>query len=84
VANPARLFPNEGSLIMSSLQVAALGAIAGLTMLLGLRFGRSRRPSVRLKAGLNGVAIGVLIFLEWDIQDYQNWRAQVLVAEAVS
>jgi zinc transporter, ZIP family len=52
---------------MSSLQVAALGAIAGFTIFLGLPFGRLRKPSVRLKAGLNGVAVGVLIFLEWDI-----------------
>jgi zinc transporter, ZIP family len=52
---------------MSSLQVAALGAIAGFTIFLGLPFGRLQRPSIRLKAGLNGVAIGVLIFLEWDI-----------------
>lgn len=52
---------------MSSLQVAFLGAIAGFTIFLGLPFGRLRKPSVRLKAGLNGVAIGVLIFLEWDI-----------------
>ena len=52
---------------MSSLQIALLGAIAGFTIFLGLPFGRLRTPSVRLKAGLNGVAIGVLIFLEWDI-----------------
>jgi zinc transporter, ZIP family len=52
---------------MSSLQVAALGAIAGFTIFLGLPFGRLRRPSIRLKAGLNGLAIGVLMFLVWDI-----------------
>jgi ZIP family zinc transporter len=52
---------------MSSLQIAVLGAIAGFTIFLGLPFGRLRTPSVGLKAGLNGVAIGVLIFLEWDI-----------------
>jgi zinc transporter, ZIP family len=52
---------------MSSLQIALLGAIAGFTIFLGLPFGRLRTPSVGLKAGLNGVAIGVLIFLEWDI-----------------
>jgi ZIP family zinc transporter len=52
---------------MSSLQIALLGAIAGFTIFLGLPFGRLRTPSVRLKAALNGVAIGVLIFLEWDI-----------------
>jgi ZIP family zinc transporter len=52
---------------MSSLQIALLGAIAGFTIFLGLPFGRLRTPSVGLKAGLNGIAIGVLIFLEWDI-----------------
>jgi ZIP family zinc transporter len=52
---------------MSSVQIVLLGAIAGCTIFLGLPFGRLRAPSVRLKAGLNATAIGVLIFLEWDI-----------------
>ena len=52
---------------MSSAQVALLGAIAGFTIFLGLPFGRMRQPSPRLRAGLNGVAIGILIFLVWDI-----------------
>ncbi len=55
---------------MSSLQIALLGAIAGCTIFLGLPFGRLRAPSVRVKAGLNATAIGVLILLEWDILMY--------------
>jgi ZIP family zinc transporter len=52
---------------MSSSQVAVLGAIAGLTIYLGLPIGRLRHPAPRLKAGLNAVAIGILVFLLWDI-----------------
>jgi ZIP family zinc transporter len=52
---------------MSGSQIALLGAIAGFTIFLGLPIGRVRRPAPRLKAALNGVAIGVLVFLVWDI-----------------
>lgn len=52
---------------MTASQIGLLGAIAGFTIFLGLPIGRLRRPAPRLKAGLNGVAIGVLIFLVWDI-----------------
>jgi zinc transporter, ZIP family len=52
---------------MSSAQVAMLGAIAGLTIYLGLPIGRLRNPAPRLKAGLNAVAIGILLFLFWDV-----------------
>ena len=52
---------------MSASQIALLGAIAGFTIFLGLPLGRLRAPAPRLKAGLNGVAIGVLVFLVWDI-----------------
>ncbi|PWU45909.1 zinc permease [Micromonospora globispora] len=52
---------------MSSSQIALLGALAGFTIFLGLPVGRLRRPAPRLKAALNGVAIGVLVFLVWDI-----------------
>jgi ZIP family zinc transporter len=52
---------------MSSSQIALLGAIAGVTIFLGLPIGRLRNPLPRLKAALNGVAIGVLLFLVWDI-----------------
>jgi zinc transporter, ZIP family len=52
---------------MSGSQIAVLGAIAGFTIFLGLPVGRIRHPVARLKAALNGVAIGVLVFLVWDI-----------------
>ena len=52
---------------MSGSQIALLGAIAGFTIFLGLPIGRLRQPAPRLKAALNGIAIGVLVFLLWDI-----------------
>jgi ZIP family zinc transporter len=52
---------------MSTSQVALMGAIAGFTIFLGLPVGRLQNPLPRLKAALNGVAIGVLVFLVWDI-----------------
>jgi zinc transporter, ZIP family len=44
-----------------------LGGIAGVTILLGLPIGRLRRPAPSLRALLNAVAIGVLLFLVWDV-----------------
>ncbi|MFI1168689.1 ZIP family metal transporter [Streptomyces sp. NPDC020801] len=52
---------------MSSANIALLGAIAGFTIYLGLPIGRLRTPTPRLRAGLNAVAIGILIFLVWDV-----------------
>jgi ZIP family zinc transporter len=52
---------------MSSAQIAVLGAIAGFTIYLGLPIGRLRTPQPQLKAALNAVATGVLIFLLWDV-----------------
>ena len=52
---------------MSSAQVVLLGAIAGLTIYLGLPLGRLRAPMPRLKAFLSATATGILIFLLWDV-----------------
>ncbi|MFD0532101.1 ZIP family metal transporter [Kitasatospora arboriphila] len=52
---------------MSGPQIALLGAVAGVTVFLGLPVARLRRPAPRLRAALNAVAIGVLLFLLWDI-----------------
>jgi len=52
---------------MSSGQIALLGAIAGFTIFLGLPIGRLRKPAPRLQAFLNAVAIGILVFLLWDV-----------------
>jgi zinc transporter, ZIP family len=44
-----------------------LGLIAGITIVLGLPLGRMRRPMPSLKLFLNAVAVGILIFLIWDV-----------------
>jgi ZIP family zinc transporter len=58
---------------MSGSKIALLGAIAGLTIFLGLPLGRLRNPAPRLKAALNAVAIGILLFLLWDVLG-QAWE----------
>jgi ZIP family zinc transporter len=52
---------------MSAGGVALLGAIAGLTIFLGLPLGRLRAAAPTLKALLNAVAAGILVFLLWDV-----------------
>ena len=52
---------------MSATKIALLGAIAGFTIFLGLPVGRLRNPAPRLKALLNAVAVGILVFLLWDV-----------------
>jgi ZIP family zinc transporter len=44
-----------------------LGLIAGGTILLGLPVGRMRSSSPRLRVVLNTIAIGILLFLFWDV-----------------
>src|SRR3989454_3910948 len=52
---------------MSHATAAALGAIAGATIFIGLPIGRVRGISRAVQGFLNAVATGVLIFLLWDI-----------------
>jgi ZIP family zinc transporter len=52
---------------MSSGQIAMLGAIAGFTIFLGLPAGRIPAKLPRTKAALNAIAIGILVFLLWDV-----------------
>ena len=52
---------------MSLMPTMLLGFIAGVTILLGLPIGRLRRPAPSLRALLNATAIGVLLFLVWDV-----------------
>ena len=44
-----------------------LGFIAGVTILFGLPIGRLRRPAPTLRVILNAIAVGVLMFLFWDV-----------------
>jgi zinc transporter, ZIP family len=55
---------------VSSAQIAALGAIAGFTIYLGLPIGRLREPMPKLRALLSATATGILIFLLWDVLDH--------------
>jgi ZIP family zinc transporter len=44
-----------------------LGFIAGVTILIGMPVGRLRRPLPNLRVFLNATAVGVLLFLVWDV-----------------
>jgi ZIP family zinc transporter len=44
-----------------------LGFIAGVTILLGLPMGRLKRPAPALRMMLNAIAVGILLFLLWDV-----------------
>jgi ZIP family zinc transporter len=52
---------------LSTGHIALLGAIAGVTIFLGLPIGRLRQPMPALKTALTGVATGILIYLLWDV-----------------
>jgi ZIP family zinc transporter len=52
---------------MSTAQTLILGAIAGLTIFIGLPMGRVRSSSLALRASLSSVATGILVFLFWDV-----------------
>jgi ZIP family zinc transporter len=52
---------------VSTAQTLLLGAIAGLTIFIGLPMGRMRRLSPRLKAFFTATATGILLFLFWDV-----------------
>ena len=52
---------------MSQGQILVLGAIAGLTIFLGLPAGRLQRLSTRAGALLSATATGILLFLLWDL-----------------
>jgi ZIP family zinc transporter len=52
---------------VSLVKTLLLGFIAGVTILLGLPIGRLKRPAPSLRMMLNAVAVGVLLFLVWDV-----------------
>ena len=52
---------------MSEAQTLLLGLIAGGTIVLGLPMGKLRSPRPGLAQFLNAVAIGILLFLIWDV-----------------
>ena len=52
---------------MSETQTLLLGFIAGVTILIGLPLGKVRSPRAGLSQFLNALAIGILLFLIWDV-----------------
>ena len=52
---------------MSTAQILILGAVAGLTIFLGLPLGRMQGVGVSAKAFFSATATGILIFLLWDV-----------------
>ncbi len=52
---------------MSTVQTLLLGALAGVTIFIGLPLGRMQNVTAATKAFLAATATGVLIFLFWDV-----------------
>ena len=52
---------------MSTAHTLILGAIAGLTIFVGLPMGRFRGASPGVRASLSALATGILVFLFWDV-----------------
>jgi ZIP family zinc transporter len=57
---------------MSHASAAALGAIAGATIFIGLPVGRIRGVTKPVQGALNALATGVLLFLLWDILSHAS------------
>ena len=55
---------------MSTAQILLLGAIAGSTIFIGLPIGRVQNCSLALKATLSAAAIGILLFLFFDVLEH--------------
>ncbi|MGZ4604115.1 MAG: ZIP family metal transporter, partial [Kineosporiaceae bacterium] len=52
---------------MSFSETLLLGLIAGATIVLGLPIGRLTKPAPVLRQLLSAIAVGVLVFLVWDV-----------------
>jgi zinc transporter, ZIP family len=52
---------------MRTPEILLLGAIAGVTIFLGLPVGRMQSLSANARAGLSALATGILVFLLWDV-----------------
>lgn len=57
---------------MSTSKLLILGAIAGGTIFIGLPMGRLRQAMPRTRAALNAGAIGILVFLLFDVLGHAN------------
>src|SRR5690242_7837711 len=64
---------------MSFAETAALGAIAGFTIYIGLPLGRMERVGVRLRVALAMLSVGILAFIFMDVTTH----AQGIVSDAL-
>ena len=60
---------------MSETQTLLLGFIAGVTILIGLPLGRVRAPRPGMRQFLNALAVGILLFLIWDVHGEKEFKA---------
>jgi ZIP family zinc transporter len=65
-------------------EVFLLGGIAGLTIFFGLPVGRLKDMSPSLRALLNAIAIGILVFLLWDVLSKSVDPVQSSLSSAVN
>jgi ZIP family zinc transporter len=68
---------------MSSAEILVLGAIAGGTIFLGLPLGLLRDTDIRLRAALCAVAVGILLFLLWDVLAHAVEPVEEALGDAV-
>lgn len=69
---------------VSTTQITLLGAIAGFTIFLGLPVGRLRNLSIAARTLLNAVAIGILVFLLFDVLAHVNEPIETRLKEAAT
>jgi ZIP family zinc transporter len=69
---------------MSFGMTVVLGAVAGFTILLGLPIARLKNPPPVLRAFLNSLATGILLFLLWDILSKAIEPVETSMAQARS
>ena len=65
-------------------QIVALGLIAGATIFIGLPVGRWTGASVNVRVFLSAVAVGILLFLFWDVLSAAIAIIEVSLHEAVA
>jgi ZIP family zinc transporter len=74
--------PTIRGLEVSTTRLLILAAIAGSTIALGLPLGRLRSPMPRTRAGLNAIALGILVFLLFDVLAHANEPVETALTDA--
>ncbi|UFS59619.1 ZIP family metal transporter [Subtercola endophyticus] len=69
---------------MSSVGIVVLGVLAGATIFIGLPIGRLRNKSTSLRATLNAVTVGILLFLLWDVLTHAVDPLELALTEATT